>query len=312
MGEQMLQREARAWEASTLCLRRSTFVGALLVAGSLIGSLSAVAQESGAQLFEGSCSACHSIGEGREVGPDLKGVSERRSEDWLLKAIRSFQSLAKSGDKDAAALIAEYKMRMPDQSLSEAQIRKILAHIKEAGSAPAAAAPQAPALAAAAQTPGAPPAAVAAADPETIQLGADLFSGKVRFANGGPSCNACHYVASDSQLGGGLLAAELTLVFSRLGKQGVNAILSGNPFPVMQTAFAGKEFSPKEIDALVSFLQHVDQEHARQMPKEWGWRMFSAGTGGVIVLAGIFLLVGRRRKKKGVNQDIFDRQIKSE
>ena len=48
------------------------------------------------------------------------------------------------------------------------------------------------------------------------------------------------------------------------------------------------------------------------MPKQWGWRMFSAGVGGVVVLVGIFSLAGRRRKKRSVNQEIYDRQIKSE
>ena len=61
---------------------------------------------------------------------------------------------------------------------------------------------------------------MAEAQPGEIQLGQDLFEGKVRFANGGPSCNACHHVTSDTLLGGGLLAAELSLVFSRMGHAG--------------------------------------------------------------------------------------------
>ena len=150
------------------------------------------------------------------------------------------------------------------------------------------------------------------AKPDEIQRGQDLFEGKVRFANGGPSCNACHHVKSDALLGGGVLASELTLVFSRMGRQGVSAILGNTPFPVMQAAYAGKEFSQKEINALVGFLQNADKEQDRQMPKEWGWRMFSASAGGVVVLLGIFSLAGRRRKKRCVNQDIYDRQVKSE
>ena len=199
------------------------------------------------------------------------------------------------------ALLDEYKMTMPDQALSDEQIKKVLVHIKEAGGSTAAV--KEPAVA---TTP------AAEGTPAEIQLGGDLFEGKVRFANGGPSCNACHHVAADAHLGGGVLAAELTLVFSRMGKQGLSAMIAGNPFPVMQAAYAGKEFSEKEINALVAFLQHVDQEHARQMPKEWGWRMFSAGVGGVVVLLGIAGLAGRGRKRKSVNQDIYDRQIKSE
>jgi hypothetical protein len=119
-------------------------------------------------------------------------------------------------------------------------------------------------------------------------------------------------VKSDVLLGGGILASELTLVFSRIGHAGVRAILGNTPFPVMQAAYAGKELSEKEISALVAFLQHADKEHTRQMPKEWGWRMFSAGAGGVVVLLGIFTLAGRGRKKGRVNQDIYDRQVKSE
>jgi len=278
--------------------------GALLLAACLGAYQPASAQDTGKQLFQQLCAACHSIGAGRLVGPDLKGVSDRRPEDWLLKFVKSSQSLVKSGDKTAAALFDEFKMPMPDQALSDEQVKKVLAHIKEAGGS-AATGTQAAA-------PPAQPAIVAQAQPGEIQLGQDLFEGTVRFANGGPSCNACHHVKSDALLGGGVLATELTLVFSRMGKEGVSAILTGNPFPAMQAAYTGKAFSEKEINALVAFLQHADQEHAHQLPKEWGWRMASAGTGGVVVLLGIFSLAGRRRKKRCVNQDIYDRQIKSE
>lgn len=303
MRDQWQQGTAR--DASKFSIWRGMF-GALLVAGWLSGSQPACAQESGKDIYQKACSACHSIGAGRLVGPDLKGVNEKRPADWLLKFIKSSDKLVKSGDKTAQALFDEYKMPMPDQALSDEQIRKVLAHIKDAGGSTDAGKDSATAAAPVAKE------TVAEVTPAEIQLGSDLFEGKVRFANAGPSCNACHHVASDAHLGGGVLASELTLVFSRMGKQGVSAILGGSPFPVMQAAYAGKEFSAKESHALVAFLQHVDKEHARQMPKEWGWRMFSAGAGGVIVLLGIFSLAGRGRKKRCVNQDIYDRQIKSE
>lgn len=283
---------------------RRNVVGFLVVAGWLIGSQSASAQESGKQIFQQRCAACHSIGAGKLVGPDLAGVNDKRPEDWLLKFIKSSQTLVNSGDKTAMALFEEFnKMPMPDQALSNAQIKSVLAHIKETGGGPAAG-KEAPAAQAAASA--------APAHPDEIQRGQDLFEGKIRFANGGPSCNACHHVTSDALLGGGVLASELTLVFSRMGMKGVSAILGNTPFPVMQAAYEGKALSENEIRALVDFLQHADQEHARQLPKEWGWRMFSGGVGGVIVLVGIFSLAGRRRKKGCVNQDIYDRQIRSE
>ena len=286
---------------------RKIVVGLLAVAGWLIGSPSAFAQETGQQMFQKSCAACHSIGGGQLVGPDLAGVNDKRPEDWLLKYIKSSQTLVKSGDKTAVALFEQFnKIPMPDQAWSDDQIKKVLAHIKETGGGPAAG------KAAAASSAQAAKESAAVATPDEIQRGQDLFEGKVRFANGGPSCNACHHVTSDALLGGGVLASELTLVFSRMGKQGISAMLGSAPFPVMQAAYAGKALSENDIGALVGFLQHADKEHARQMPKEWGWRMFSAGAGGVVVLLGIFSLAGRRRKNRCVNQDIYDRQVKSE
>ncbi|OGT77279.1 MAG: hypothetical protein A3I78_02040 [Gammaproteobacteria bacterium RIFCSPLOWO2_02_FULL_56_15] len=286
---------------------RNNVVGIIVVAGWLIGSQPASAQESGREIFQKSCAACHSVGGGRLVGPDLAGVNDKRPEDWLLKFIKSSQTLVKSGDKTATALFEEFnKLPMPDQALSDDQIRKVLAHIKETGGGPAAgketAAPPAPAAKESA----------AEGTPAEILLGGHLFEGKVRFANGGPSCKACHDVKNEAVISGGILASELTLVFSRMGKPGVSAILGSAPFPVMQAAYEGKALSENEIRALIAFLQHVDKEHARQMPKEWGWRMFSAGAGGVVVLLGIFSLAGRRRKNRCVNQDIYDRQVTSE
>jgi len=282
-------------------------VGLLVVAGWLIGFPSASAQETGMQMFQKSCAACHSIGGGQLVGPDLAGVNDKRPEDWLLKYIKSSQTLVKSGDKTAVALFEQFnKIPMPDQALSDDQIRKVLAHIKETGGSPAAGKQAAAPSAQAAKE------SAAVATPDEIQRGQDLFEGKLRFANGGPSCNACHHVTNDALLGGGLLAAELSLVFSRMGHAGVRAVIENSPFPVMQAAYAGKALSENEIGALVGFLQQADKEHARQMPKEWGWRMFSAGAGGVVLLLGIFSLAGRRRKNGCVNQDIYDRQVKSE
>lgn len=286
-------------DASQFSFSRGMFGGLVLAGWLMSGSQAAFAQETGEQIFQKICSVCHSIGAGRIVGPDLKGVNDRRTEEWLLKFVKASGKVVSSGDATAVALVKEYQIPMPDQPLSDDQIRSVLAHIKAASSAaPAAAAPQ--------------PAPVVEASPDEILLGQQLFEGKVRLANGGPSCNACHHVQNDALLGGGILARELTLVFSRLGRQGVSAILGNTPFPVMQAAYAGKGFSEQEVNALVGFLQQVDKEQARQMPRQWGWRMFSAGAAGVVVLLAVFMLAGRRRKKGSVNQSIYDRQVKSE
>ena len=57
---------------------RKSVAGFLVVAGWLFGYQPASAQESGQQIFQKSCAACHSIGGGRLVGPDLAGVNDKR------------------------------------------------------------------------------------------------------------------------------------------------------------------------------------------------------------------------------------------
>jgi len=45
--------------------------------------------QTGEELFLKNCFACHTIGSGKRVGPDLKGVEERRSIEWIGKFILS-------------------------------------------------------------------------------------------------------------------------------------------------------------------------------------------------------------------------------
>lgn len=257
------------------------------------------AQDPGSALFQQTCSACHKIGGGRLVGPDLAGVTEKRTEDWLVRFIKSSQSMVRAGDPVAVALYKEYnQIPMPDQALSDVQIRSILKHIKTAGGGSAS------------------PEGKVEAEPvytsADVVLGRSLFQGKVRFQNGGASCISCHHVKNDAVIGGGILAKDLTTVFSRMGGEGVRAIIGGSPFPVMQAAYRKRPLTDEENRALVAFLQQADRDHAFQRPRDYGWGLFGAGCGGVVLLLGLYWVSGRGRKKRSVNQDIYDRQIKSE
>lgn len=93
----------------------------------------------GQTLFTTNCTACHTVGKGRLVGPDLKGVNTKYPEARLLKWIKSSQTLVKSGEPTAVALFKEFNnIPMPDfTQLSDAQIKSILAYIKkESATAP--------------------------------------------------------------------------------------------------------------------------------------------------------------------------------
>src|SRR3989441_12591818 len=53
-----------------------------------------------ATIFNRRCTACHTYGKGVKVGPDLKGVTERRKRDWLLKFIYASSSVIKSRSEE--------------------------------------------------------------------------------------------------------------------------------------------------------------------------------------------------------------------
>lgn len=80
------------------------------------------------------CKACHTIGGGKLIGPDLKGVTDRHSEEWLIKFIQNSQEMVQAGDPDAVRLFEEYnKIPMPPNDLTPDQIRDLLLYIENGG-----------------------------------------------------------------------------------------------------------------------------------------------------------------------------------
>ena len=87
----------------------------------------------GKRLFKMICSACHSIGQGKMWGTDLRGVKCRQDKDWSHKWIHSSRALVNSGDAEAVRLFEEHdRVVMTDQKfLSVAQIDGILVFVNE-------------------------------------------------------------------------------------------------------------------------------------------------------------------------------------
>ncbi len=84
----------------------------------------------GAQLFL-PCKACHNIGTGKLIGPDLLGVTKRRDKEWLHRFIKNSQDVVKSGDEYAVKLFeAHNKIPMPPFAYSDEQIDAVLNYIE--------------------------------------------------------------------------------------------------------------------------------------------------------------------------------------
>lgn len=123
------------------------FVG-LLGAGSYAQEAEAAAPAgagdpvAGETLFKNNCKQCHAFDDKIVVGPGLKGIEERKDFDWIKRWIQNPDKVIQSGDKYAVDLYNKFnKLQMTAfPSYGDAEIHNLLAYIKKANEAPAAAA----------------------------------------------------------------------------------------------------------------------------------------------------------------------------
>lgn len=212
--------------------------------------ISLSAQNQAEQLFLQRCKACHTIGDGKLIGPDLVNIQSRRTEEWIIKFVQSSQSLIKSGDTAAIAVFDQHnKVIMPDQDLNALQIKSIIEFI--AVNSPDASTPSK-------KTPAQifSPALVTNLD---IERGRKIFDGTTKLTNNGPSCISCHNVNDPTMFNGGLLAADLTAAFTRLGAPGIDGILRNPPFPAMVNSFGSSQLTDEEIKDLLAFLYEANK-----------------------------------------------------
>jgi mono/diheme cytochrome c family protein len=85
----------------------------------------------GQEVFaEKGCTACHKVGGGKLVGPDLKGVMARRDETWIKRMILRPDIMIKEDDV-AKKLFAEHLTPMPNQNVDPAkELPPLLAYLK--------------------------------------------------------------------------------------------------------------------------------------------------------------------------------------
>jgi len=88
----------------------------------------------GEYLFGSRCSACHTIGQGNKMGPDLAGVTLRRDRAWLARYVAEPDKMLAEGDPIATALFEKYKnARMPNLRLGSADVAAVLSYLEARG-----------------------------------------------------------------------------------------------------------------------------------------------------------------------------------
>jgi len=275
-------------------LRWLSIVALATIAG-IGAALSAVANAAetdaaaGQQLFQEKCVACHTVGKGALVGPDLKGVTERRPREWLEQWIAAPDAMLAKKDPVATELLHQFRdVPMPNQGLKTSDINAILAYLATAAAQPSAP-PTEPASAPAVQ-----------GNPE---IGKELFTGVVRFQNGGPPCMACHSVAGIGALGGGQLGPDLTTLVARFGgAAGVDAFVAGMPTPTMKAVWSKFPLTTEERASVVAFLA---QAGVSQRPAEAIWQLAGLAALGVVILLAVAGWNWRKRLRYGVRRPMM-------
>jgi mono/diheme cytochrome c family protein len=80
----------------------------------------------GEQLFT-PCKACHTLGKGKLIGPDLYGVTKRLDRTWITHFIRNSQELLQAKDPEAVKVWEEHnKIPMPPFSYNDNQMKSLL------------------------------------------------------------------------------------------------------------------------------------------------------------------------------------------
>jgi len=91
--------------------------------------------------FESKCLACHSIGQGRKLGPDLAGVTKQRDAAWLTRWLKSPETMLQTDEHAKQMLKESNNIPMPNQNLSDAEIREFIKYFQWYDAQPAGAKP---------------------------------------------------------------------------------------------------------------------------------------------------------------------------
>jgi mono/diheme cytochrome c family protein len=101
------------------------------------GEIDEALAETGEALFQTKgCVACHTFGGGRLTGPDLAGVTGRRTFPWIYHQITVPDSMT-TYDPTAKQLMAEYMTQMPNLGLQPEEALALYEYLREQDAASA-------------------------------------------------------------------------------------------------------------------------------------------------------------------------------
>jgi cytochrome c2 len=106
-------------------------LGTLAIIVLLGSSEQGMAAQTGQEIYQSLCTACHTIGKGKLIGPDLAGVTLRREAGWLKRQIKEPDRLLAENDPIAMQLLQEANnIPMVPLGLSDADVVAVIAYLE--------------------------------------------------------------------------------------------------------------------------------------------------------------------------------------
>jgi protein SCO1/2 len=88
--------------------------------------------DAGEYLFASHCAACHTIGHGDKIGPDLAGVTRQYDRAWLTRFIAQPDKMLDEKDPTATEQFKRYKrVRMPNLRLGSGDVAALIAFLEK-------------------------------------------------------------------------------------------------------------------------------------------------------------------------------------
>jgi len=273
-------------------------LGPIILIFALGGVAAAQSVQEGQTLFSTKCYSCHNIGSGDKTGPDLKGVTARRTKDWLNEFINAPASMNARGDANANQLFKKFSPTvMPDQALTQGQIDSILMMIEDLTKKNEIFVPAGAKLS-------------RAIVPADVDGGWRLFMGRAKFQNGGAACISCHSIKGVGMFGGGTLGPDLTGVNLKYRDPELIAILQNPAFPTMATQFSTHALSNEEIVQLFALFQNAKQLNPMPVTQAGVTtldpKFFVIGVAAMLLVL-VSMNFGWRKRSRGVREELVRR-----
>ena len=84
----------------------------------------------GQKIYDVKCGSCHKTTDEKLVGPGWKGVTDRRTPEWIMNFVTNTEEMV---EKDIAAqnMLEVCLVKMPNQGLSESDARSVLEFMRK-------------------------------------------------------------------------------------------------------------------------------------------------------------------------------------